>query len=366
MPTLYHALQHQLNQNNSVALATVIAVKGSVPREVGAQMLIHPLGQHQGTVGGGCGEADVIRRGMDVLQSGRPGHVRVDLTEPVSLESTAVCGGVMDVYVEAWGEQAKRADDLALLERIVAAIAAQKPLAIVRIVRSDDAGRMGLRAVVGPETGEPWQAWGLQADAGELHKAVVKAMQSGRHRLLRVPATGEELFVEALQRPPRLVIVGAGHIAVPLCQLGALCDFSVTVIDDRAQYANEARFPGADSVIAADIQETVRQLATDEQTYVVLVTRGHTLDVACLLELIDRPLAYLGMIGSRRRVRAVFELLRTHHGIAAEKLQRVHAPIGLPIGAETPAEIAVCIMAEVINQRRQGPVTRALIESIRS
>ena len=139
--------------------------------------------------------------------------------------------------------------------------------------------------------------------------------------------------------------------------MATLCDFSVTVIDDRAQFANPRRFPQADSVVAADIEETVRQLETDENTFVVLVTRGHVLDVACLLELIDRPLAYLGMIGSRRRVRGVFELLEQEKGISRSKLATVYSPIGLPIGAKTPAEIAVSILSEIIDVYRGGELS---------
>lgn len=363
MPTLYHALKRQLERHYTVAFATVTDVKGSVPREVGTQMLIHPLGQHEGTVGGGCGEADVIRGGMDVMQSGRPANVQGDFTEPISMQATGVCGGLMNVFVEAWGLPERRSQDVTMLETILSAIKQQTPLAIVRVLRSDDPACVGQRAVVGAGDQISWGELGLGDEAETVRKAAGQALKQGRHRSLHLQATATDLFIEVLQRPPRLMIVGAGHIAVPLCQLGVLCDFGVTVIDDRTQFANAQRFPLADTVIAADIQQTVRELASDENTYVVLVTRGHALDVACLLELIDRPLAYIGMIGSRRRLRAVFELLQSEYGMAREQLAQVHAPIGLPIAAETPAEIAVCIMAEVINVYRGGPTSRRLIEA---
>ena len=162
--------------------------------------------------------------------------------------------------------------------------------------------------------------------------------------------------MEVQQRPPSLVIVGAGHIAQPLAAMGRLCDFTVTVLDDRAQFANRQRFPQAERVIAGPLAETLRGLPLDRDTYVVLITRGHQHDVECLLEIVDAPLAYLGMIGSRRRVRGVFELLEEERGIRREKLRRVYAPIGLDIGAKTPAEIALTIMAEVIKVTRGGKV----------
>lgn len=103
METFYHKLRQLLEQGDAVAVATITEVKGSVPREVGAKMIIHPLGQHFGTVGGGCGEADVIRAGLDVIQSGEPATVHVDLTEDPTMQSLGVCGGIFNVFIERWG-----------------------------------------------------------------------------------------------------------------------------------------------------------------------------------------------------------------------------------------------------------------------
>jgi xanthine dehydrogenase accessory factor len=151
-----------------------------------------------------------------------------------------------------------------------------------------------------------------------------------------------------------LLIVGAGHIALPLAQLGKMCDFDIVVLDDRASFANKERFPMADQVIAAPFEVALRDFPLDEDTYIVLVTRGHQHDVSSLLEVLDRPAAYIGMIGSWRRVHAVFQLLEEEKDIPRERFARVHSPIGLDIGSETPAEIAVSIMAEIITVRRGG------------
>lgn len=240
-----------------------------------------------------------------------------------------------------------------LLDALETSSKKKEPLALARVVRSPQPTQIGSRVLLWLD--RPAQG---RLGLGEMEEQVLAdallALAEGRHRLLRYPEHGIEVFVEVHQRPPRLLIVGAGHIAVPLSELGAICDFSVTVIDDRPQFASSNRFPRADEVIAADIRQTVSELATDPDTYVVLVTRGHSLDVECLLAILDRPLAYIGMIGSRRRVRAVFDLLEREQGIAGSKFERVYAPIGLAIGAETPAEIAVSIMAEIIEVRRSG------------
>lgn len=172
-------------------------------------------------------------------------------------------------------------------------------------------------------------------------------------------SSGEvKVFIEVQVQPSHLIIVGAGHIAVPLASIAATCDFAVTVLDDRPQYAHPARFPLAKEVIAGPFREELAALRTrsgfDKHTYIVLVTRGHQHDVDCLVEVLDDPLAYIGMIGSQRRIRAVFDLLESEQGIPSDKFDRVYAPVGLDIGARTPAEIAVCIMAEIINVMRKG------------
>lgn len=169
------------------------------------------------------------------------------------------------------------------------------------------------------------------------------------------------VFVEVQARPPHLIIAGAGHIAIPLASIAKTCDFLVTIIDDRPQYAHVSRFPSADRVVAGPFRPALVELrqgnrAFDSDTYIVLVTRGHQHDIDCLLEVLDDPIAYLGMIGSRRRIRAVFELLESEQNIPASNFDRVRAPIGIDIGAITPAEIAVCIMAEIICVLREGPL----------
>lgn len=169
-----------------------------------------------------------------------------------------------------------------------------------------------------------------------------------------------KVFVEVQVQPPHLIVVGAGHIAVPLAAIAKINDFEVTVLDDRPQYAHVARFPTADRVIAGPFRSELNKLrggrsTFPNNTYMVLVTRGHQYDIDSLLEVLDDPLAYIGMIGSQRRIRAVFELLEKEQGIPANKFDRVYAPIGIDIGARTPAEIAVCIMAEIINVMRKGP-----------
>jgi xanthine dehydrogenase accessory factor len=163
-----------------------------------------------------------------------------------------------------------------------------------------------------------------------------------------------EVFFEVLPAPPKLIVVGAGHIAVPLVKFAKLLDFHVTVLDDRILFANRERFPNTDEIRVGDMAAELKGMPLTPSTYIVLITRGHKYDDPCLREIIHSRAKYIGMIGSRRRIKALFEKFRNEEKIAEEILQRVYAPIGLDIATETPEEIALSIMAEIVKVRRGG------------
>jgi xanthine dehydrogenase accessory factor len=173
---------------------------------------------------------------------------------------------------------------------------------------------------------------------------------------LELPDNGGkvEVFFEVLPAPPKLIVVGAGHIAVPLVKFAKLLDFHVTVLDDRILFANRERFPDTDEIRVGDMAAELKGLPLTPSTYIVLITRGHKYDEPCLREIVHSQAKYIGMIGSRRRIKALFEKFRNEEKIAEEILQRVYAPIGLDIATETPEEIALSIMAEIVKVRRGG------------
>lgn len=265
-----------------------------------------------------------------------------------------------------------------LLSTLIEAINSREAVALVTV--TDAAGvfskARGRNAVVWPEEERcPVGELGI----GRLHAAVLadarNAIANKNHQQFNYTAGDGALsvFVEVQARPPHLIVAGAGHIAVPLASIAKTCDFLVTVLDDRPQYAHPNRFPTADQVVAGPFRPSLAELRRgkpvfDSDTYLVLVTRGHQHDIDCLLEVLDDPVAYLGMIGSRRRIRAVFALLESEMNLPASKFDRVRAPIGIDIGAITPAEIAVCIMAEIICVMREGslPGMSELIRQERS
>jgi xanthine dehydrogenase accessory factor len=206
----------------------------------------------------------------------------------------------------------------------------------------------------GSMVGSEIETRGLEEAIVERAGSLIESGKSQRVSLILPEAPeGCNVFFEVMLPRPLLIVVGAGHIAVPLVSMAHILDFKIAVVDDRVQYANRERFPDADEVIVGDMAETLKSLSITPKTSIVLITRGHKYDEPCLRETIGSAAGYIGMIGSRRRISACFERFREEN-YAEELIQRVYAPIGLSIGAETPSEIALCILAEIVKVRRGG------------
>jgi len=344
MKNTYEEIEELIVGGESIATATVVTTQGSTPREVGAKMVIRPTGETVGTIGGGGGQAEVWQAAMDALKDGRRRIVTLDLTGDITLDTEMVCGGVMNVFIDLWD-----AGDLEILQAANKAMKCDGRFAMVTPLTTDDSRP---HMLVLPEGQTVGSLGDHGADASMLASAL-EALEEGASRTVPGTEARPAMFIEVLVAPPTLFIAGAGHIALPLARMGAMLGFRVVVLDDRPTFANEERFPEADEVIAAPFGETLASYPLDGQTYVVLMTRGHAHDLECLTEVIDKPVAYLGMIGSQRRVKGVLGLIR-EKGHAEELLARVHAPIGLDIGALTPEEIALSVMAEVVKARRGG------------
>ena len=344
MKHTYEEIEELIVGGESIATATVVTTQGSTPREVDAKMVIRPTGETLGTIGGGCGEAEVWQAAMDALKDGRRRIVTLDLTGDITLDTEMVCGGVMNVYIDLWD-----AGDLEILQAAHEAMRGDGRFAMVTSLTTDDSRP---HMLVLPEGQTVGSLGDHGADASMLASAL-EALEEGASRTVPGTEARPAMFIEVLVAPPTLFIAGAGHIALPLARMGAMLGFRVVVLDDRPTFANEERFADADEVLAAPFGETLASYPLDGQTYVVLMTRGHAHDLECLTEVIDKPVAYLGMIGSQRRVKGVLGLIR-EKGHAEELLARVHAPIGLDIGALTPEEIALSVMAEVVKARRGG------------
>ena len=161
-----------------------------------------------------------------------------------------------------------------------------------------------------------------------------------------------EIFVELFQEAPRLVILGAGHVSQPVCQIGKILGFDITVVDDREEFVTRDRFPWADRLLCCDFDCLPEEIFGYENTFYVAVTRGHQGDRACARRVLSHPHAYFGMIGSRTKVKITKDAL-LEEGFSAEKVESMHSPIGLPLGGQLPEEIAVSIMAEIVKEKNR-------------
>jgi len=345
------------------ALATVVNVRGSTPREVGAKMIVREDGQF-GTIGGGCGEAEVFRKARVLLEEEGDGGARlaeVDLTGDFDQREIGTCGGIMDVFVDLWSP----ARDVGIARKLAHTASRSAAGALLTVVDAGSRPELpaGSRMFIDPQDAGARDAGLIDLPAAAVAQIVARTAD-GIPTLLEVDSAGGlrqvthlesnggvRLFVDPIVGAQRLIIVGAGHIAVPLCGIGAMLGFHVTVIDDRGSFANRERFPQADEIIVRPFKAAIESLALDGHCYLVSVTRGHSFDEEVVRAALMQPCGFVGMIGSRRRVKATLERLG-ESGIRKERLADVHAPLGVAIGGETPEEIAISIIAEIIRERR--------------
>jgi xanthine dehydrogenase accessory factor len=297
------------------ALATVARTTGSTPVPVGTKMLIGPAGRLEGSVGGGCVEADVLEAARDAAGHGpviRTHHLNADIAGDLGLS----CGGTVEIVVEPLVQQP-------------AYIAALEAAAV--------------------------------AEQGTLTTAIDWSHGPHKHFSPAVDASGpaaslsedRHTMVEHLLLAPRVVVFGAGHVGSAIANAAAVAGFRVVVVDDRPEFANPERFPGTLRVVAASVDAALTQVAISPRDAVVIATRGHRHDAVILERVATSGAAYVGLLGSRRKQAVVTKALR-EAGVPAEALERVRVPVGLAIGAETPEEIAVSVTAELIAWRRRA------------
>ena len=235
--------------------------------------------------------------------------------------------------------------------RINDLLAQAKPFCLATVIASDDPAILpGHKTILFPDGTLEYGTGNSAVD--ELLRGNAQDCLASRKRETIEVCSGLRVFFDVIFAKAQLVICGAGHVAIPLARFAREVGFSVTVIDDRPDFANEQRFPGCE-VIAEDFIPALRQIPLNRATFVVIITRGHEHDSECLTEIIPHETAYIGLIGSRRRVSFVLELL-AQKGIPKQRLADVCTPIGIPIGAESPEEIALSIAAELVCVRRKG------------
>jgi xanthine dehydrogenase accessory factor len=357
MDDLYRQINQELSQGRELILATIVRQKGSAPRTTGTRFLIRPDGRFSGTIGGGKLEAEVLQAAPEVFSQRKNKLLFFRLRGEEVAQMEMICGGEVDVFLELISAQNphhrhffNKLSSLSLPDH--------KILLATLLEDQGSADRQDTNFFFHSEEEggyfpNPPPAW-IQP----LRERLPAFLNNDPAVQVLTDSSGTvKLFLETWTPPATVFLFGAGHVSRPLCLLAKMAGFRVVVIDDREEFPTKARFPEADELIVRSFDADLSELPLGPNPYIVIITRGHLHDHQILRQVMKKPLGYLGMIGSRRKTEIIIEALR-REGFSEEKIKTIHAPIGLAINAQTPEEIAISIIAELIQVRGEGQVKK--------
>jgi xanthine dehydrogenase accessory factor len=354
MDNIYAEIVKALERKEKLALATLITREGSAPRAVGAKYLIRGDGTSVGSIGGGCVEAEVWQKAQNVMEKEQAGVLHFKLTAEQLAEGGLICGGNIDIFLEPL-----KHDFLSIYQEVMKINQKGGSALLVTLISVDgnSPGGEGSKALI-KSSGEKV---GFLSDGEELEEAILKENQGllrAKKPMVMVLSSEKEdslwekveVLLEPIFSEPTVYIFGGGHISQQLAPLAKMVHFKAVVIDDREMFASRERFPEADEVIVSEFEKCFDQLCIDDTSYIIIVTRGHLYDGFVLEQAVKTNARYIGMIGSKKKIRTLYQNLMKK-GVTKETLDQVYAPIGIDINSETPEEIAVSIVAELIKIR---------------
>lgn len=336
-----------------VVMATLVATKGTTPRKEGAKMWVGDLGRILGAVTiGGCVDARVAEESDRVLAGGTPSLLTLDLSDADAWEIGLTCGGTVEVLLEIVDFQDARDPVLVAYDAIRAERdAGRRAVAVTRF--GGPPARLVLRedgTAIGT-LGDPR----FDSAAGSVARAV---MEKGVSRTTDLTGPGTAAFFEFHGPATTLLLFGAGHVAIPMVELAHTLGWHTVLVDARERYATRERFPLADEIMIGILGDIAERFTYDRSTVVLLTAHDYKFELPVLRTVLKREPAYIGLLGSRMRGRAVLDFLAAE-GFSAADLARVHVPVGLDLGAETAAEIALAAVAEALAVRN-GRTARSL------
>ena len=353
MRDIYQKVLELIESEEIGAYCTVVETKGSTPQKPGSKLLILPDLRNVGTLGGGCVEAEARRQAIGLMQGGSPRLLDFQLDSDYGWDDGLICGGNMKIFIDL----PQTEEESLILTRLQELSEAKVPLVSTTVVKSEiDPIRVGAKMLF-PASAEKVGSLGDAALETALQDELIEVLEKDAPGVFRWQVERDQdgegsvwVFMDAVQPRPTLLIAGAGHVGQALCHLGKWLGFDVAIVDDRVDFASEERLPEADEIIIGDIAEELRKYPVDHLTYAVVVTRGHQHDEEALHSVIESNARYVGLIGSRRKIKLIYDDLRDM-GIPEERLAQVYAPIGLDINSKTVPEIAVSIAAQLIQVR---------------
>ena len=330
--------------NKSIALATVLQTWGSSPRRAGAKMALTPDGKITGSVSGGCVEGAVFEEGVQVLKSNHPKLLHFGVADETAWEVGLACGGSIDIFVQPLNTE--------LFKSLRSVLTEEDTAVLITLVRGPGEllGRELLLKEDGSVAGSLAEPWNEQA-----LKLARETLEQGESR--RVSLNDEiELFMEVILPPPTLIAVGGVHITIALMTLAKTMGYRTVVVDPRSAFGSEERFPNVDRLIQKWPEEAFQEVPLTRSTAIAMLTHDPKLDDPALKLPLPSAAFYVGALGStttqaKRRTRLLAE------GLSEAQLNRLHGPIGLEIGAGTPEEIAMSIMAEIVAARNKADET---------
>jgi xanthine dehydrogenase accessory factor len=352
MKDIYLALFELVREGRFSVLATIIQQAGPSPRGIGAKCLIRDDGSLVGTVGGGILEAQVQDRAKKVLDTHMPERLYFSLTGSDVAGTDMLCGGEVQVFLEPVSPLDP--NQLAVIPEVIKILKQEGAGLIATLIdqtrwQGDQAPKV-LLETTGKITGVMPGFHAFDETLLDNDRHIFRSRHPFMLPIQDDSGSLVEVFLEPVSSRPILYLFGGGHVSAQIVPLASRVGFEVVVIDDRPEFTDPGLFPGARDVHQLPFEGVMKGLPVDGSSYLVIVTRGHLNDKEVLAQALETNAGYIGMIGSRRKRDMIYESL-IEQGFTREDLSRVHSPIGLDIGAETPEEIAVSITAELILER---------------
>ena len=357
MKDVFRETKRLLGEGQKAVLATVVKTKGSTPQKPGAKLLVREDGSGVGTLGGGCVEGDIWFAAKELLKTFGPSQFReYQLNEDLAAEEGLVCGGSMYFMIDPIYEPD---EVLGFTKEIDDAYSGKSPVALATLISNPGENLLPLGS--GTETGRKLFIREDGSTTGSLGSQAIDNDAISRSRQLMVHGANEyvvtengtEYFIEGYTSPPKLILVGGGHVSKAISSLADKLGFHVYVTDDRIEFANKERFPESKQTIAMQTEDALKQINITKNSFIVVATRGHRYDSDALASAAKTAASYVGLLGSKRKIILIYEDL-VKMGIPKDRITELRAPIGIEINARTPDEIAISIIAEMLMFRLGG------------
>ena len=341
MRDILSTIQEWVASGQDIALATVVSTWGSSPRKTGSKMAIRSDGLMAGSVSGGCVEGAVVENALEILQGAPPRLLKYGVSDDTAWNVGLACGGSIEVFVQRLDPESFNA--------ISKLITANRTAAALTIIEGD-------KAVLGQQTLFNGEGGVIAGDENLLDprekEAVDAAFARGQsQRIHQSASTDRALFLDFIPAPMKLVIIGGVHISIALAEIARAVGYQTILIDPRRMFASGERFTDVDELIHTWPQDAYKEIELDRETAIAVLTHDPKIDDPAIIGALEHPVFYIGVLGSRKTHAKRMTRLRDA-GCSDQQLDRLHAPIGLHIGAQSPEEIALSIMAEITAARR--------------